>query len=141
MHLNENDLYLAKGEEFHLYVFAINKRVSFTSTNFRVAGVNFNGRVFGYQTGKAYIIAKVGNRELKCRVHVIDISKDKIVLQAGETYHLKILGTHSYVNWRSKDKEVATVGSFGKVTAKNKGKTTVYGKVKGKVFKCTVIVE
>ncbi len=141
LHLNENDLYLKKGEEFHLYVFAINKRVSYSSTNFRVAGVNFNGRVFGYQTGKAFIIAKVDHKELKCRVHVIDINSDKIVLKIGDTYHLKIKGTNSYVRWNSKERGIATVNMFGKVKAKNKGSTIIYGRVKGKVLKCTVIVE
>lgn len=141
MHLNRNDLYLVKGEEFHLYVFAINKRVSFSSTDFRVAGVNFNGRVFAYQTGKAFIIAKVGNKELKCRVHVVDINRDKVTLKIGETYHLKMIGSHAFVNWRISDKEIASVGMFGKVTAKSRGTTTVYGKIKGKTVKCKVIVE
>lgn len=141
MHLNENDLYLVKGEEFRLYIYAINKRVSFQSTDFRVAGVNFNGRVFGYQVGNAFIIAKVGDRSLKCRVHVIDINRDRIVLRQDKTFRLKVLGTNAFVRWRSKDKEIASVNMFGKVTAKNKGSTVIYGKVKGKTLKCTVIVE
>lgn len=70
---------MVKGEEFRLFVYGINKRVSYHSTNFRVAGVNFNGRVFAYQTGKAYIIAKVDNKELKCRVKVIDLNKKDLL--------------------------------------------------------------
>lgn len=141
LHLNENDLYLVKGEEFHLYVFALNKRVTFSSTNFRVAGVNFNGRVFGYQTGKAYILAEVGGKELKCRVHVIDINRTKVTLKIGDNYHLKIKGSRSFVLWKSKDPKIASVGMFGKVTARSRGTTTIYGKIKGKTVKCIITVE
>ena len=141
LHLNENDLYLIKGEEFHLYVFGINKRVSFSSTNFRVVGVNFNGRLFGYQTGKAFIIARVGKKDLKCRVHVIDINADTLNLSEGDRYHLKIKGTQSYVRWKSCDKDIATISMFGKVRAVNRGNTIIYGKVKGKTLTCNVFVD
>jgi uncharacterized protein YjdB len=129
-----------KGEEDHIFVYDINKRVSFSSTNFRVAGVSFNGRVFGYQVGKAFIIAKVGKRELKCRVHVIDINTKHLELTVGETYKLKILGTNSFVSWSSKNKKIASVSLFGKVEAKSPGTTVIYAKVKGKRIKCEIKV-
>lgn len=141
LHLNKQDLVMAKGEEFHLRVFAINKRVSFSSTNFRVAGVNFNGRIFAYQTGKAFILAKVDNKVLKCRVHVIDINKDKLTLKTGDTYHLKITGISSATKWHSSNPKVATVNLFGKVKAKKKGYTVITGMVKGKEVKCKVWVK
>ncbi len=141
LHLNERDLYLIKGEEFHLYVFGINKRVSFYSTNFKVAEVNFNGRVFGYQTGKAFIIAEVDNKELKCRVHVIDINKKTLRLKKGDSYRLKIRGTPSFVRWKSGDTRVAEVSLLGNVKAVAKGKTVIVAKVKGKILTCNVIVE
>lgn len=131
---------MIKGEEAHIYVFDINKRVTFSTTNFRVAGVNFNGRVFGYQTGKAFIIAKVDKKELRCRVHVIDINKDKLELSVGKTYQLRVLGTNSFISWSSKNKEVASINIFGKVTAKSKGTAIIYGKVKGKKVKCVIRV-
>jgi uncharacterized protein YjdB len=139
--LNERDLYLIKGEEFRLYVYALNKRVAFYSTNFKVADVNFNGRVYGYQTGKAFIIAEVDHKELKCRVHVIDINKKTLRLKKGDTYHLKIKGTHSYVRWKSGDIRVATVNLFGHVKAIEEGKTVIVAKVKGKILTCNIIVE
>jgi hypothetical protein len=141
LRLNERDLYLIKGEEFRLYVYSLNKRVAFYSTNFRVADVNFNGRVYGYQTGKAFIIAEVDHKELKCRVHVIDINKKTLRLKKGDTYHLKIKGTHSYVRWKSGDVRVATVNLFGHVKAIEKGKTVIVAKVKGKILTCNIIVE
>lgn len=140
LHLNEQDLYMVKGEEFRLSVFGFKKWVSYTSTNFRVAGVNFNGRVFAYQTGKAFILAKVKEKELKCRVHVIDMNKSHVRLQIHDTYHLKVIGAHSFTRWKSSDVSVATVTIFGKVKAQGRGSATIYAKIKGKVLKCNVQV-
>lgn len=141
VHLNERDLYLVKGEEFKLSVFTINKRVSFASTNFRVAGVNFNGRVFGYDTGKAFIIARVDDKELRCRVHVIDLNRKVISLTENETFRLRLKGSNALVRWKSSNKEVVRVSMFGKVKAISKGNATIYAKVKGKTLKCKVYVD
>ncbi len=142
MHLNEREVYMIRGEEFRLFVFGgINKRISFASTDFRVVGVNFNGRLYAYRTGKAFIVAKVDDKELKCRVYVIDINKEKITLKAGETYRLKIRGSNAYVRWKSTDEDTAKVGMFGKVTAVNRGTAIITAEIKGKTLKCTVIVE
>jgi hypothetical protein len=142
LHLNKQDVVLIKGEEFKLSVYGINVRVSYSSTNFRVAGVNFNGRVMAYQTGKAFILVKVKNKDklLKCRVRVIDINKEKLKLKAGASYRLKIEGIFAFTSWKSSNPKVATVNAFGKVKAKSKGSTVITAKVKGKVVKCTVSV-
>lgn len=140
LHLNRQELYMIKGEEFRLFVYGINKRVSYKSTNFRVAGVDFTGRVFAYQTGKAFIIAKVDGKELKCRVKVIDINKDKLNLKQGDTFRLKIKGPVFFAKYSSSNKEVATVSMFGKVKAIKPGRTTITVKVKGKTLKCVVTV-
>lgn len=140
LHLNKQDIYMIKGEETHLSVFGLNKRVAYHSTNFRVAGVNFNGRVFAYRTGKAFIIAKVDGKELKCRVHVIDINKESIYLKRGQAEHLKIVGTSSFVSWKCKKTEIASVNLFGRVRAINKGTAVITAKVKGRTLRCTVNV-
>ncbi|MBP1755169.1 MAG: hypothetical protein H6Q59_1567, partial [Firmicutes bacterium] len=141
MHLNRTDLYLKKGEESHVYVVALNKRVSFTSTNFRVAGVNFNGRIFGYQTGQAFILAKVDDRILKCRVHVLDISKKSVTIRKGKATRLHIYGSNAFVKWKSSNPKVASVNMFGRITGKNKGRATIYANVKGISFECRVLVK
>ena len=119
----------------------INKRVSYSSTNFRVAGVNFNGRVYGHQVGKAYIIAKVNGDLLKCRVYVIDLNKNNIYLKVGQNYDLDVRGANTYVRWKSSNVNIASVSFTGKVKAKNRGKTEIIAKIKGKELKCSVYVE
>ena len=132
---------MIKGEEFRIYVFYLNKRVSYSSTNFRVVGVNFNGRVFAHQTGKAFIIAKVDGKQLKCRVYVIDINKEKLTLKVGETERIKMIGIGSFGKWKSTDSKVASVNLFGKVKAKKKGSAVIYAKIKGIKVKCSVLVK
>lgn len=140
LHLSEQDIVLEKGEEDRLFINGINKRATFYTTNFRVVGVNFNGRIFAYRTGKAYIIAKVDGKKLKCRVRVIDLNKDDLRLTTDETYHLKVLGPARLVKWKSSNPHVASVSLFGKVKAKNRGRTVVTAKWKGKELKCVVTV-
>lgn len=140
LHLNRQEIYLVKGEEFRLFLYGINKRVSFYSTNFRVAGVNFNGRVYAYQTGKAYIIAKVDKKILKCRVKVIDLNKKRLDLRVGDTYRLRIKGPASFATYKSSNSDIVSVNIFGRVKAKKAGKAIIKVSVKGKVFKCQVTV-
>jgi hypothetical protein len=141
LHLNKYDIYMLKGEETRLTVFGINKRVSYYSTNFRVAGVNFNGRIHAYRTGKAFIIAKVDGKQLKCRVHVIDINKNKLVIKKGDCYRLKIAGSSTFIHWKSSNTKVASVSIFGNVKANCSGGATITAKVKGRTLQCRVIVK
>lgn len=140
MHLNVQDLVLIKGEKYHLSVFGLNKRVSYSSTNFRVAGVNFLGGVYAYHTGKAYIIAKVDGKKLKCRVRVIDINKTTLRLKVGRSSKLKINGAVTHINWKSSNCKVAVVSFQGNVKAIGKGSTVITARVKGKILKCKVRV-
>lgn len=141
LHLNRQELVMAKGEEFRLFVYGINKRVSYSSTNFRVVGVNFNGRLFAYNTGSATIVAKVDGKELKCKVKVIDLSKDKLTMKVGETKRLRVKGTNSVTKFKSSNSKVASVNIFGKVKAKKKGSAVITAKVKRKQLSCKVIVK
>ncbi|MDF2542057.1 MAG: hypothetical protein K0S47_1775 [Herbinix sp.] len=141
VHLNEQDIVLLKGEEFKLYVFGINKRISFSSTNFRVAGVNFNGKVTAHQVGKAFIKVKVDDKILKCRVRVVDLNKKKLTLAPGDSYHLKVKGVLSFPSYKSSNPEVAKITKFGKIKALRKGRTVITVKVKGKELSCTIKVE
>ncbi len=141
IHLNKQDVVLKKGEEFKLRVIGINQRVKYSSTDFRVAGVNFNGRVFAYQTGDCFIIAKTGSKELKCRVTVLDINKEKLTLRVGGSYRLSIRGGGGFPNYKSSNPTVAGVSWLGKVKAKSKGSAVITVKAKGKTFRCTVVVK
>jgi uncharacterized protein YjdB len=131
---------MIKGEEFRLYVFGINERVTYSTTNFRVAGVNFNGRVKAHQTGKTFIIANVKGKELKCRVYVIDLNRKSLEMRVGKSYKLRIIGSNAHEEWSSSNNKVVSVSASGKIKAKKKGHAVIYAKIKGKKLKCSVWV-
>ena len=140
MRLNKQEIVLQKGKSEKLRFFAINKRVKYSSTDFKVAEVLFNGKVIGRKEGRAVIKGKVGNKTYKCRVKVVDINKHKMSLKVGQKKKLKIKGPVKYVKWTSKDNHIAKVNKFGKVVGIKKGKTIITGKVKNTTlsFKVTL---
>lgn len=139
--LNNEDVTLMKGEVFKVYPVGINKRVYYSSTDFKVADVNIFGNVIAYRPGTAFIKVKVDDEVFKCRVRVISISHKNLELNIGETYKLKVYNVWFGVSWSSSNKAVVKVNRFGKVTAVSKGSATVYGEVRGKVLSCKVKVE
>lgn len=139
--LNSEDITLVKGEEFRIHTYRLNQRVSYSTTDFKVADVNFLGTVTAQRPGTAFIIIKYKNEELKCRVKVVEISKKKLVLKKSKQYRLKIKGAFTGVRWYSSNASVASVSRFGTVKAKSKGTAMIYGRVDGKTMSCTVTVK
>jgi len=139
--LNEQDITLVEGETFKLYVMGINKRVSFSSTDIKVADVNIFGKVTTFRCGTTIIKAKVNHKVIKCRVRVIKISKKNLTLKIGKSSRLKIKGAWFGVRWTSSNTSVVVVSKSGKVTAVSKGSVIISGKVRGKTVSCNIKVE
>lgn len=138
--LNAEDIVIIKGKSDKLYVEGINKRVSYSSSNFRVAEVQINGKVYGHKVGTAFITAKVNKKSCKCRVRVIDINKKKLTIHVGEEKTLKISGIRSGIKWGTSKKSVAKVSARGEVIGISEGTAVITGKVKGKKLECQVTV-
>lgn len=139
--LNTSNLVLVVGESYSLKVQSINKRVSYSSTDFKVADVLFTGKVIANRVGIAVINVEVGDSKVKCKVTVIDINKSRVTIGVGKQEKLSIEGTDAKVTWSSRNSTVATIDEDGTVTGQLRGTTTVVGKVKGKTLKCVVTVE
>ena len=71
----------------------------------------------------------------------IRINKTSKTMCVSDTYTLKISGTKKTVKWSSSNKNIATVNSKGKVTAKRKGKVTITAKVNNRKYKCVITVK
>lgn len=141
LHLNKQDIVLKKGEERRLFVYGANKWVKYSSTNFKVASVDLQGRVVAHKTGKVFIKAKVDNQTLICRIRVIDLNKSRVRLKVGRGTALRVRGGVFRAKWQSSNKKVAIVNRFGYVKSKSKGRATIMVKVKGKKLRSTIIVE
>lgn len=141
MRLNKDDIVLVKGEEEKLFVIGINKRVRFTSTDFKVADVTFSGGVIAKRVGTTIIRAEVDNRILKCRVRVISMNKTSLSLSENDTYTLKVKGVKGIVKWSSSNKSVVSVSRKGAIKACKKGSAVIKAKIKGATVSCKVVVK
>ncbi len=129
---------MVKGETVRLKVIGINKRVTFNTTDWKVADVNYNGWIKADKIGKATITAEVDNKKRRCVVRVIGLNKTSIKIKVGEKYKLKINGIISRVKYTSNNKEIALVDRKGIIKGIKKGRTTIYVEVKGKKLECVV---
>ncbi len=132
---------------------ATNKKVTWSTSNKKVATVTSSGKITAKGVGTATITVKTSNgKKATCRVTVknlptkVKLSKTSASLKKGKSVTLKATVTPSKnvintVTWSTSNKKVATVKN-GKVTAKAKG--TAYITVKttnGKTAKCKITVK
>ena len=139
--LNKKSVTLESGKTVTLKVIGSKKKVTWHSTNAKVAKVNKKGKVTGKKPGTATVYTRVAGGKLKCKVTVIELNKKSVSLKVGKNATLKVRGTKAKVTWKSKNPNVATVNRKGKVIGKKQGKTTIIAKVAKKKLKCKVTVE
>ena len=132
-----------KGEKYTLKISGTKKKVSWSTSNKKVATINSKGKVTAKKKGSATITAKVGGKKYKCKITVEDptISKKKYTLNINNTYQLKIKGTSQKIIWSTSDKYIATVNSKGKITAKAQGEVTITATIGKSKYKCLVTVK
>ncbi len=155
--LSKSSVTLGKGESLTLKTTftpsnASNKTITWKTSNSKVATVK-NGKITAKKAGTVTITAKTSNgKTATCKVTVknapskVTLSKKTLTLKKGSSATLKVSlpkNTASYKKtFTSSNKNVVTVNSSGKVTAKKAG--TAYITVKtfnGKTAKCKVTVK
>ena len=125
---------------------AINKKVSWVSSNSQIATVDRNGKVKALKVGNAIITAistDGSNVSAKCKIKVVQrVTKVKLnksvvnLSKKGKTAKIKatVYPNNAYdksINWTSNNKKVATVDKNGKIKATtNKGVTYIIAKTK-----------
>lgn len=139
-YLTERDVVLVSGESFRLGLRTVNKRMTFSSTDFKVAFVDKLGKVTAYQPGLAFIEVKVEGEVLRCRVRVLKLNHDTVQLKVGETKDLNIKGILFGESYESSNPSVASVNVRGKIVAKTAGSTVIKATAKGKTMECRVTV-
>lgn len=138
--LNTEDMVIVKGKSDKLSVLGINNRISFSSSDFKVAEVQMSGKVYAHKVGRATITAKANHKVYKCRVRVIDINKKKMKIKIGKKASLDIKGMFGGVRWSSSNKRIVKVSAFGTVTGVGNGTAVVTGKIKGNKLECRITV-
>ena len=157
--LNKTSLTIGKGKTATLKATVnptknvTSKTVTWTTSNKNVVTVK-NGKITAKKVGTATITAKTVNGKIaKCKVTVknlpskVKLNKTKASIEADGSVTLKATVsptnvTSKKVTWSSSNKNIATVNSSGKVTAKKPGTVTITAKtVNGKTAKCKVTVK
>lgn len=133
------------------------KKVTFKSSNKKVATVNAKGKVVAKKAGKATItVTSASNKKVKAtckitvkqyakKITVTNAVKNTVSVKKGKSLTLKTKvepsdASNKKVTYTSKNKKIATVNSKGKVTAKKVGKTTITIKSKDGKAKTTITV-
>ena len=110
------------------------EKITWTSSNTKVATVNSKGKVTAKKAGTATITARTSNgKKVTCKVTVkapkVTLKKTSASIKVGNTAAIQIKSTYpandEVKSYKSSNKKVATVNSKGKVTGVKKGKATI----------------
>lgn len=135
--LNKTKISLKSGKTFQLKLNGAKGKIKWKSSKKTIASVNSKGKVTGKKSGKAKITATYKGKSYKCSVNVkkvtikkISLNKSKLTINKGKTATLKCTvkpktASNKKLKWTSSNKNVATVDSKGKITAKKSGFTTI----------------
>lgn len=140
-----SQVYVGKKATIKVTKTKVTGKVTFKSSNKKVATVNSKGVITGKKAGKAVITVKVGKYTKKLTVKVkkpsFKIVKSSVKLKKGKKTTIRVKAAPvSKVTYKTSNKKVATVNSKGVVTAKKKGTAKITVKCNGitRTFKVTV---
>lgn len=140
-----SQVYVGKKATIKVTKTKVTGKVTFKSSNKKVATVNSKGVITGKKAGKAVITVKVGKYTKKLTVKVkkpsFKLVKSSAKLKKGNKTTIKVKAAPvSKVTYKTSNKKVATVNSKGVVTAKKKGTAKITVKCNGitRTFKVTV---
>lgn len=101
-------------------------KVTYSSSNKKIATIDRNGILTVKKKGKVKITAKYNGKSYSCTVKVIDPKlSGKSTVRKGKTISLKVIGGHGATIYSTSNKKIATVDKNGKVKGKKKGKVTI----------------
>ena len=148
--LNKKTVTLAKGQKVQLAATvtptnATTKKVTYTSSNKKVATVDANGRVTAINNGTATITAKTvsGQKVATCHVTVASGSlvEKKVTIGKGAAKSLTVKGPYNKIVWSTSNRRVATVTNKGTVKAVATGTAKITATIDGKKYSCMVTVK
>ena len=141
--LSSTSATIIKGQSKQLKIKGTTKSATWSSSNKSVATVTQKGKVPGNKNGKALITAKIGSKKYTCSVKIVtaSITRKSVTIEAGRYITLSIKNANAPVTWSSSNSSVASVNKSGIVTAHKEGTCTIYGKMNGVLYTCSVTVK
>lgn len=152
--LNKTKATVYVGKSTQLKVTGTTKKVTWKSSNKKVATVTSKGKVAAKKKGTATITATVSGKKYTCKITVkeialksISLNKTSLTLDKGNKYKLTVKYNPSNttvsknVTWSSSNSSVVTVDKVGNISASSAGTATITAKVGTKKAKCVVTVK
>lgn len=147
--VKKNKLTLAKGKTHKLKTevkpFTSTQKLTYKSSNKKVAAVTSAGKIKAVAPGKATITVKSGDKSVKIAVTVpgIALAKTSVSVKKGRTLTLspKLYGISGKVTCTSSNKKIATVTSKGRIKGIKKGTARITVKAGGYTRTVTVKVK
>ena len=150
--LNKEELSLIVGKTTKLKLYNAKGKITWSSSNKKIATVNSKGKITAKKAGTAKITAKNGSKKYVCKITVqkktatsISLNNTNVTLYKGDTCTLKATVKPSdiddkTVTWSSSDSTVATVDSNGMVRAISIGESVITATCSGKSIACKISV-
>lgn len=134
---------LRLGSHATLKVTGGNGKITWSTSNKKIATVNSKGYITTKKAGTVYITAKRNGYPIKCKLTVLKpvMATSKKTLYTGFGATLKVTGGTGKITWSSSNKKIATVNSKGYVSAKKSGTVYISAKRNGYTTKCKVTVK
>ena len=151
--LNKAKATLVPGQKLKLKISGTKTKAKWSSSKKSVATVDSKGQITAKKKGNCYIVAKIGKKQYKCKVTVVNLSaftlnKKSLSLEENDGYQLKIKYKPSNVKisskdvkWSSSDDDIAGVDEEGYVYGYTEGTATITAKIGNKKTKCKVTVK
>ena len=147
--LDATSVTLAKGRTLTLkpalVPFTSTQKITYKSSNSKVAAVSSSGKIKAAAPGTATITVTSGSKKATCKVTVSGITnvKSSVTVKKGKTLTLKpkVYGISGKVTYTTSNKKVATVSSKGQIKGIKKGTATITVKAGSVSATCKVKVK
>lgn len=139
--LNCTSKTLEVNASYTLKVSGTKSKITWSTSDKKVATVSSKGKVTAKGVGTATIYAKFNKTTLKCKITVVKLNYTSKSIYYKSNVTLKVSGTNSKITWSTSDKNIATVNSKGVVTGKSIGTATISAKFGKTTLKCKITVK
>lgn len=150
--LTKGDTYKKLASSISVTPVTSKEKITYTSSNKKVAAVSKNGVIWAKKAGTAKITVKSGKKKVVVTVKVKAVKTTNISgvpatkrIKKGKTFKIKAVAapknTDQKITFKSSNKKVATVTSKGVVKGKKKGTATITVQSGSKKVTCVVTVK